>query len=59
VEAALLSDPSNEELLKLKGDLEEVIELTQDLEGEAGELVKSLVSEKHFIQGFVGQLCRF
>ncbi|XP_068626575.1 survival of motor neuron-related-splicing factor 30 [Battus philenor] len=31
VEAALLTDPENEELLKLKGDLEEVIELTQDL----------------------------
>jgi len=31
VEAALLSDPSNEELLKLKSDLEEVIELTSDL----------------------------
>lgn len=39
VEAALLTDPDNEELLKLKTDLEEVIELTQDLiktqEGEA------------------------
>lgn len=31
VEAALLTDPENEELLKLKADLEEVIELTQDL----------------------------
>lgn len=31
VEAALLTDPQNEELLKLKTDLEEVIELTQDL----------------------------
>lgn len=31
VEAALLTDPQNEELLKLKADLEEVIELTQDL----------------------------
>lgn len=31
VEAALLTDSQNEELLKLKGDLEEVIELTQDL----------------------------
>ncbi|KPI94832.1 PREDICTED: survival of motor neuron-related-splicing factor 30 [Papilio xuthus] len=31
VEAALLTDPENEELLKLKTDLEEVIELTQDL----------------------------
>lgn len=31
VEAALLTDPHNEELLKLKADLEEVIELTQDL----------------------------
>ncbi|XP_034252988.1 survival of motor neuron-related-splicing factor 30 [Thrips palmi] len=31
VEAALLTDPSNEELMKLKTDLEEVIELTTDL----------------------------
>lgn len=31
VEAALLTDPENEELLKLKADLEEVIELTRDL----------------------------
>lgn len=31
VEAALTTDPENEELLKLKTDLEEVIELTQDL----------------------------
>lgn len=31
VEAALTTDPENEELLKLKIDLEEVIELTQDL----------------------------
>lgn len=31
MEAALLTDAQNEELLKLKSDLEEVIELTQDL----------------------------
>ncbi|KAE8746362.1 hypothetical protein FOCC_FOCC006857 [Frankliniella occidentalis] len=31
VEAALLTDPSNEELIKLKTDLEEVIDLTSDL----------------------------
>lgn len=31
VEAALTTDPENEELLKLKIDLEEVIELTHDL----------------------------
>lgn len=31
MEAALLTDAQNEELLKLKTDLEEVIELTQDL----------------------------
>ncbi|KRG00708.1 uncharacterized protein Dmoj_GI23624, isoform B [Drosophila mojavensis] len=31
VEAALQTDPSNEELLKLKDDLEEVIKLTRDL----------------------------
>ncbi|CAH2238213.1 survival of motor neuron-related-splicing factor 30 [Pararge aegeria] len=39
VEAALLTDTQNEELLKLKTDLEEVIELTRDLiktkEGES------------------------
>lgn len=31
VEAALTSDPSNAELLKLKGDLLEVITLTENL----------------------------
>lgn len=31
MEAALLTDPENTELLKLKQDLEEVIELTRDL----------------------------
>lgn len=31
VEAALTSDPSNAELLKLKSDLEEVIALTKNL----------------------------
>ncbi|XP_077295502.1 survival of motor neuron-related-splicing factor 30 [Arctopsyche grandis] len=31
VEAALTTDPENEELIKLKADLQEVIELTQDL----------------------------
>lgn len=31
VEAALLTDPQNGELLKLKQDLEEVIDLTKDL----------------------------
>ncbi|GLH02294.1 hypothetical protein R5R35_013687 [Gryllus longicercus] len=31
VEAALTTDPDNEELMKLKTDLEEVIELTRDL----------------------------
>ncbi|CAK1539958.1 unnamed protein product [Leptosia nina] len=45
VEAALLTDPQNEELLKLKTDLEEVIELTQDLiktqEGETNVNVHS------------------
>lgn len=35
VEAALLSDPDNKELQKLKIDLEEVIELTQDLKTKA------------------------
>ncbi|KRF80932.1 survival of motor neuron-related-splicing factor 30 isoform X2 [Drosophila novamexicana] len=31
VEAALQTDPRNDELLKLKDDLEEVIKLTRDL----------------------------
>lgn len=31
MEAALTTDPENEELIKLKADLQEVIELTQDL----------------------------
>eukprot|EP00118_Oscarella_pearsei_P001524 m.7679 g.7679 ORF g.7679 m.7679 type:complete len:257 (+) comp19378_c0_seq2:23-793(+) len=31
VEAALAADPKNDELLKLKGNIEEVIKLTQDL----------------------------
>ncbi|XP_060522049.1 survival of motor neuron-related-splicing factor 30 [Cylas formicarius] len=37
VEAALLTDPHNEELKKLKVDLEEVIELTLDLKHKAEE----------------------
>lgn len=37
VEAALLSDPDNKELQKLKVDLEEVIELTLDLKVKAEE----------------------
>ncbi|GLV34680.1 Splicing factor 30 [Carabus blaptoides fortunei] len=41
VEAALLSDQDNKELLKLKVDLEEVIELTQDLKTKATESSKS------------------
>lgn len=39
MEAALLTDPENSELLKLKQDLEEVIELTRDL-------IKSQLSEQ-------------
>lgn len=31
MEAALVSDPTNDELLKLKTDLTEVIDLTKDL----------------------------
>ena len=31
VEAALTSDPANSELLKLKADLEQVIDLTKEL----------------------------
>lgn len=37
VEAALLSDPENKELQKLKVDLEEVIELSLDLKNKAEE----------------------
>lgn len=37
VEAALLSDPDNKELQKLKVDLDEVIELTLDLKSKAEE----------------------
>ncbi|XP_045476938.1 survival of motor neuron-related-splicing factor 30 [Harmonia axyridis] len=37
VEAALLTDPDNKELQKLKVDLEEVIELTLDLKNKAEE----------------------
>lgn len=37
VEAALLSDPDNKELQKLKVDLEEVIDLTLDLKNKAEE----------------------
>lgn len=37
VEAALLSDPDNKELQKLKVDLEEVVELTLDLKQKAEE----------------------
>ncbi|KAF2902079.1 hypothetical protein ILUMI_04108 [Ignelater luminosus] len=40
VEAALLSDPDNRELQKLKVDLEEVIELTLDLKTKAEEAAK-------------------
>lgn len=40
VEAALLTDPSNKELQKLKIDLEEVIELTLDLKNKAEEAAK-------------------
>ncbi|KAK0159613.1 hypothetical protein PV327_010709 [Microctonus hyperodae] len=44
VEAALTTDPTNEELLKLKIDLEEVIELTHDL-------IKSQQQEKRQTNG--------
>ena len=37
VEAALLSDPDNKELQKLKVDLDEVIELSLDLKNKAEE----------------------
>lgn len=47
MEIALLTDPENQELSKLKNDLEEVIELTQDLiktqadEGKKSSYVES------------------
>lgn len=44
VEAALTTDPNNEELTKLKIDLEEVIELTHDL-------IKSQQQEKRQANG--------
>ncbi|XP_032687297.1 survival of motor neuron-related-splicing factor 30 isoform X1 [Odontomachus brunneus] len=44
VEAALTTDPNNEELIKLKIDLEEVIELTHDL-------IKSQQQEKRQANG--------
>lgn len=40
VEAALLTDPENKELQKLKIDLEEVIELTLDLKSKAEEAAR-------------------
>lgn len=49
VEIALLTDPENQELSKLKSDLEEVIELTRDLiktqleEGKKSSYVESKV----------------
>ncbi|KAM3967452.1 splicing factor 30 [Aphomia sociella] len=42
VEAALLTDAQNEELLKLKADLEEVIELTQDLTQDGDSKVPNI-----------------
>lgn len=44
MEAALTTDPNNEELTKLKIDLEEVIELTHDL-------IKSQQQEKRQANG--------
>jgi len=46
VEAALNLDPNNEELLKLKEDLKEVIELSLDLQGESYSERASTSSEK-------------
>lgn len=48
MEAALTTDPTNEELLKLKIDLEEVIELTHDL-------IKSQNQEKRQSNGMDAQ----
>lgn len=36
MDAALISDPTNDELLKLKTDLSEVIDLTKDLLAQQG-----------------------
>ena len=36
-QAALASDPTNEELIRLQNDLEEVIKLTKDLLSSQGE----------------------
>ncbi|CAH2005998.1 unnamed protein product [Acanthoscelides obtectus] len=47
VEAALLTDPDNQELQKLKVDLEEVIELTLDLKNKAEE--ESLLAVEEFV----------
>ncbi|KAL5013347.1 hypothetical protein ScPMuIL_007617 [Solemya velum] len=47
VESSLTTDPENEELLKLKRDLLEVIELTQELLGtKASSLSKAVQSEE-------------
>lgn len=47
VEAALTTDPDNEELQKLKIDLEEVIELTQDLVKSQQEEKKQLEANQN------------
>ena len=45
VDAALTSDPENAELLTLKADLEQVIELTRTLIEQQKELTNSQVAE--------------
>ena len=45
VDAALTSDPENAELLTLKADLEQVIELTRTLIEQQKELTNSQVTE--------------
>ncbi|GFO44893.1 survival of motor neuron-related-splicing factor 30 [Plakobranchus ocellatus] len=44
VEAALTTDPENEELLKLQKDLQEVIQLTQELQNVTGGVVAAAPS---------------
>uniref|UniRef100_A0A336LZR9 Survival of motor neuron-related-splicing factor 30 n=1 Tax=Culicoides sonorensis TaxID=179676 RepID=A0A336LZR9_CULSO len=52
VKAALSTDPNNEELLKLKSDLEEVIELTKDLiRAQAEEQKKTYIAPAGSYEG--------
>ena len=63
VEAALTNDPGNEELLKLKKDLEDVISITGDLlemtapQGKSIKQQSEQVEPKSTKQWKVGDLC--